>query len=117
MPETHDDVRNGLSPAGRRIVEARGLAPDNPLLVQEVIDDFDAIAHLYLRFLGHGKYSPDQLTGLHIVQGRNAFIGDLFKVTAKTGQGKPPSSRVFSALSHDFLSEGLNRPSSQLKKA
>lgn len=68
-----------------------GLAPNNLLLVQEVVDDFDAVAHLQLRLLGHRKHCTHQLARLHIMEGRNAFIGELFKLTAKTGQGRPPS--------------------------
>lgn len=88
MAETSDDVRKGLCGELQEGTSSRRevLAPDNPLLVQEVIDDFDAIAHLYLGSLGHGQHSPDQLARLHIMQGRNALVGHLFKFTAKTSQ-------------------------------
>ena len=68
------------------------LTPDDALLVQEIVDDFDAIAHLYLCLFGHGQHGPDQLARLHIMQGRNARAGNLFELAAETGQGKPPSS-------------------------
>lgn len=38
-----------------------GSAPDDALLIEEVIDDFNAIPHLDLGFLGHGEDGTDQL--------------------------------------------------------
>jgi hypothetical protein len=38
-----------------------GSAPDDALLIEEVVDDFDAVTHLDLGFLGHGKDGTDQL--------------------------------------------------------
>lgn len=37
------------------------LAPDYALLIQEIVDDFKAVAHLRLRLLGHGKNGSHQL--------------------------------------------------------
>jgi hypothetical protein len=36
-------------------------APDDAFLIEEVIDHFDAIAHLDLRLFGHGEDGTDQL--------------------------------------------------------
>lgn len=74
------------------LVSREMLTPDDALLVQEIVDDFDAIAHLYLRLFGHGQHGPDQLARLHIMKGRDARAGNLFELAAETGQGKPPSS-------------------------
>ena len=36
-------------------------APDDAFLIEEVVDDLDAIAHLDLRLFGHGEDGTDQL--------------------------------------------------------
>ncbi len=43
------------------MVEKGGSAPDDAFLIEEVIDHFDAVAHLNLGLLGHRKNSTDQL--------------------------------------------------------
>lgn len=48
-------------------------APDDTFLIEEVFDHFDAIAHLDLRLFGHGQDRSDELTGLHIHEGRNSL--------------------------------------------
>jgi len=42
-------------------MERASSAPDNTLLIEEVIDHFDAITHLDLRLFRHGKDGTDQL--------------------------------------------------------
>jgi len=46
---------------GFREWKTRELAPDDAFLIEEIIDDFDAIAHLNLRLFGHRKNSANQL--------------------------------------------------------
>jgi hypothetical protein len=36
-------------------------APDYALLIEEVVDDLNAITHLYLRLFGHRENGTDQL--------------------------------------------------------
>jgi len=50
-----------LQDRGFREWRTRGSAPDDAFLIEEVIDDFDAITHLDLRFLRHGEDGTDQL--------------------------------------------------------
>jgi len=40
----------------------RSSTPDDALLIEEVIDDFDAITHLDLSLFRHGEDGTDQLT-------------------------------------------------------
>jgi hypothetical protein len=59
-------VREGLSrwrllTRGFRKRQTRSSAPDDALLIEEVIDDFDAIAHLDLSLFGHGENGTNQL--------------------------------------------------------
>ena len=46
---------------GFRKWRTRSSAPDHALLIEEVIDHFDAITHLDLRLFGHGEDGTDQL--------------------------------------------------------
>jgi len=46
---------------GFRKWETRSSAPDDALLIEEVIDHFDAITHLDLGLFGHGEDGTDQL--------------------------------------------------------
>lgn len=66
------------------------LAPDHSFLVQQVLNDFDAVPHLDLSLFRHGEHSPDQLAGLHIHERGDAFTRRLFKITAEASQGIPP---------------------------
>jgi hypothetical protein len=57
----------------------RGLAPDDAFLIEEVVDHFDAITHLDLRFLGHWKDGTDQLARFDVVERRNSVRSTLLK--------------------------------------
>ena len=46
---------------GSEVEKVWSSAPDDAFLIEEVIDHFDAIAHLDLGLFGHGKDSTDQL--------------------------------------------------------
>jgi hypothetical protein len=50
-----------LQDCGFREWRTRGSAPDDAFLIEEVIDDLDAIPHLDLRFFRHGDDGTDQL--------------------------------------------------------
>ena len=65
-------------------------APDNPFLVQEIVDDFNAIPHLDLGLLRHGEHGPHELTWLKIRERWDISTRELFEITPKTCQGRPP---------------------------
>jgi hypothetical protein len=67
MPETEGEVEGGLT-------------PDDTLLVQEIIDHFDAIAHLSLCSLGHGNHRSADFPWLDIIKRRDAFRPALFQL-------------------------------------
>jgi len=54
-----EPTRGGIK--NRRGENSEQLAPDYALLIQEIVDDFKAVAHLRLRLLGHGKNGSHQL--------------------------------------------------------
>lgn len=54
-------VKRATLDRGFREWRTRGSAPDDAFLIEEVIDHFDAIAHLDLRLFGHGEDGTDQL--------------------------------------------------------
>ena len=62
----------------------RSSAPDNTLLIEEVIDHFDAITHLDLRLFRHGKDGTDQLARLDFVERRNPFRSTLLQLLSVT---------------------------------
>ena len=45
----------------QEVENAGDSAPDDVLLIEEVIDDFDTVTHLDLGFFGHGEDGTDQL--------------------------------------------------------
>ena len=55
------DCQEGDFGSGIRRWRTRSLAPDDAFLIEEVIDHFDAIAHLDLRLFRHGEDGTDQL--------------------------------------------------------
>ncbi len=49
------------------------LAPDHSFLIQQILNDLDAVPHLDLSLLRHRQHSSDQLAGLHVHKRGNAF--------------------------------------------
>lgn len=74
---------------GRTLYRGR-LTPDDPFLIQQVVDDFDAVAHLNLSLFGHGDDGSHQFSGFNFIQRRKIRAWALFEIAAKTCQGKPP---------------------------
>jgi hypothetical protein len=64
--------------------------PDDALLIQEVFDHFNTVAHLDLGLLGHGQHRANQLPRFHIHKGRNSLTRRFFKIAAEASQGRPP---------------------------
>jgi hypothetical protein len=61
--------------------EAEGkLTPDDTLLVEEIIDHFDAVAHLRLRPLGHGNHRSADFSWLDVIKRRDSFRPALFQL-------------------------------------
>jgi hypothetical protein len=56
------------------------LAPDDTLLVQEVIDHFDAIAHLGLCPFGHRNHRAADFPRLDVIKRRDPFRSALFQL-------------------------------------
>jgi hypothetical protein len=65
----------------------RSSTPDDPFLIEEVIDDFDAVAHLNLGFFGHWENGTDQFSGFDIVKRGNSITSTLFKFLPVTCHG------------------------------
>jgi hypothetical protein len=63
-------------------------APDDSFLIEEVVDDFDAIAHLDLRLFRHGKDRTDQLARFDVVERRNSVKSTLFQLLSVTCHGR-----------------------------
>src|SRR6476661_1889327 len=70
-------------------IGSRGLAPDHPLLVQQIIDHFDAIAHLRLRPLGHGNHRSADLAGLDVIKRGDAFRPAFFQLLFVACHARP----------------------------
>src|SRR4026209_2613820 len=65
------------------------LAPDHPLLVQKVVDHFDAVAHLRLRPPGHGNHRPADLAGLDVIKRGDAFRPAFFQLLFVACHARP----------------------------
>ncbi len=70
--------------------EIECLAPDHSFLIQQILNDFDAVPHLDLGLLRHRQHGPDQLAGLHIHERGDAFTRRFFELTTEACQGRPP---------------------------
>ena len=57
----------------------RSSAPDDALLIEEVVNHFDAITHLDLRLFGHWEDGTDQLARFDVVKRWNSVRSTLFK--------------------------------------
>jgi hypothetical protein len=65
----------------RRKESGKGaLTPYDTLLVQEIIDDLDAITHLCLCPLRHGNHGTADLPRLDVIQGRDPFRAAFFQL-------------------------------------
>jgi len=71
------------------------LTPDNTFLIQEIIDDFNAIAHLSLCAFRHGNHGPADFSRLDIIEGRNTLGSALFKLLFVASHALPPTYDPF----------------------
>src|ERR1044071_5851057 len=58
----------------------KNLAPDYALLIEQIIDHFNAVAHLRLCALGHRDHRTTDFSGLDVVKRRDAFRPALFQL-------------------------------------
>jgi len=81
---------SGAHQEGRRDQAGEGLTPHNTFLVQEIVNDLDAVLHLHLSLLRHGQDRTYQFARFHIMKGWNVFTPKLFVIAMETGHGQPP---------------------------
>lgn len=73
----------------------RDLTPDHTFLIQEIFDDFDAIAHLRLCALGHGYHGPADFPRLNVIKGWDTFGPALLKLLFVASHALPPAYDPF----------------------
>lgn len=73
------------------IFEEEKLAPHHPFLIEEIIDDFDAVTHLRLRPFRHRNDGSADFARLNIVQGRNPVGPALFEFLFVACHAQPPA--------------------------
>lgn len=71
--------------------EEEKLAPDHPFLIEEIINDFDAVTHLRLRPFRHRNDGSADLARLNIVQGRNPVGPAFFELLFVACHAHPPT--------------------------
>ena len=67
------------------------LTPDNTFLVQEIIDDFDAIPHLSLCPFRHGNDGPADFTRFNVIERWDSFGPALLKLLSVASHALPPT--------------------------
>lgn len=76
-----------------RLIEA-GLAPNDAFLIEQVVDDFDAIAHLRLRAFRHWDYGSYNFAWFDIVERGNSVTGTSFELLSVACHVGLPSGSV-----------------------
>jgi hypothetical protein len=61
-------------------MEEKPSTPDDAFLIEQVVDDFDAVAELGLSPLGHRENGADKLAGFDFVQVGNAVVRPLLQL-------------------------------------
>lgn len=79
------------------------LTPDDSLLVQEIIDHFDAVPHLGLCPLGHRDHRAANLPWLDVIKRGDAFRPALFQLLFVACHAYPP----YAELSNSYARESV----------